>query len=201
MSFTDTLKNYFKKKTKFALIIDALMGIMLILFLIPATRKDMAALILKPTLFIHQPKVNDEKPALLPETYKWVLKDMTGERISISKFSDKVIFINLWATWCPPCIAEMPDLQKLYNDYGDKVEFLFVSNESTDVINSFLEKKKFTLPAYTPVSQYPSDFETQSIPTTFIINKKGEIVIRKAGVAQWNSKRMRGILDALIASE
>lgn len=192
------LKNYFKKKTKFAIAIDAAIGIVLLLLLIPATRKDMAALILKPTLFIHQPKVMANKTTLMPEAYAWQLKDMNGAQITFADFSDKVVFINLWATWCPPCIAEMPDLQNLYNDYGDKVAFLFISNEDTQVVKTFLENKKFTFPAYVPISQYPTDFETSSIPTSFLINKKGEIVISKAGVAKWNSQRIRGVLDVLI---
>jgi len=195
------LKEYFKKKSKFALGIDIAIGIMIIFLIIPATRKDMGALILKPTLFIHQPIINKVKPALSPETFSWQLKDMTGEVIRLSDYSGKVVFVNLWATWCPPCIAEMPNLQKLYNDYGDKVVFLFVSNEQIEVIQAFLEKKELTLPAYVPATEYPKDFETRSIPTTFIINKKGEIVIGRKGVAQWNSKRIRGVLDALIAAE
>jgi len=195
------IKEYFKKKSKFALGIDIVVGIMIILLIIPATRKDMGALILKPTLFIHQPKINAVKPVLMPDTYGWQLKDLTGERIRFSEFSGKVVFVNLWATWCPPCIAEMPDLQKLYNDYGDKVVFLFVSNEEIDVLKGFLEKKNYTLPVYIPVTEYPADFETSSIPTSFVINKKGELVISKKGVAKWNSKRIRSVLDTLIAAE
>ncbi len=192
------LKNYFKKKSKFSIAIDIVIGIMLLLLLIPATRKDMAGLMLKPTLFLHQPKVNSVKPKLLNETYAWQLQDITGKHFTFSEFANKVVFINLWATWCPPCIAEMPDLQKLYNDYGDRVEFLFVSNEDVGVISKFLEKKEYTLPAYMPLSKYPDDFETRSIPTSFVINKNGEIVIAKKGVAKWNSKRIRGVLDILL---
>ncbi len=192
------LKNYFKKKSKFSIAIDIVIGIMLLLLLIPATRKDMAGLMLKPTLFLHQPKVNSVKPKLNNEVYAWQLKDMYGKHLTYSQFANKVVFINLWATWCPPCIAELPDLQKLYNDYGDKVEFLFVSNENIKVISEFLQKKKYTLPAYTPISEYPVDFETRSIPTSFVINKDGEIVISKKGVAKWNSKRIRGVLDVLL---
>lgn len=192
------LKNYFKKKSKFSIAIDVLIGVMLILLLIPATRKNTLAFMIRVTLPIHQPRVDKDKAELKPETYDWQLQDMTGERISFSKFTDKVVFINLWATWCGPCIAEMPDLQKLYNDYGDRVEFLFISNEPIIDINTFLDGQDFTIPAYTPISQYPVDFETNSIPTSYLINKKGEIVIAKKGVAKWNSKRIRGVLDILL---
>lgn len=195
------LKNYFKKKSKFSIAIDVLIGLMLILLLIPATRKDMAALILKPTLIIHQPRVMKDKQPLQPATLQWQLQHTNGTRVTFGELEGRVVFINLWATWCPPCIAEMPQLQKLYNDYSDKVVFLFVSNEEYSTIKAFMEKKEFTLPAYMPLTQYPDDFEATSIPTTFIINKKGEMVVNKSGVAQWNSKRIRKVLDVLIAQE
>ncbi len=192
------LKNYFKKKSKFSIAIDALIGIMLILLLIPATRKDMAAFILKPTLIIHQPKVLKDRISISDQANFWQLKQVDGTTLTLKELEGKVIFINLWATWCPPCIAEMPQLQKLYDDYNGKVEFLFISNENIPTIRAFIDKKGFTLPAYVPINQYPSDFEATSIPTTFVIDKNGALVISKSGVAQWNSKRIRGILDALI---
>jgi thiol-disulfide isomerase/thioredoxin len=159
----------------------------------------MAALILKPTLFIHQPKVSDTKPPLLDEAYQWNLKDMDGNRFLLEQHKDKVVFINLWATWCPPCIAEMPDLQKLYNDYKNEMVFLFISNENPNTIKTFMDKKGYTLPAFVPVTQYPADFETNSIPTSFLISKKGEMVMKKSGVAKWDSQKMRKIVDALIS--
>lgn len=193
------LKNYFKKKSKLSIAIDIAIGIMLLLLLIPGTRKDMAALILKPTLFIHQPKVEKNKVKLNEEALNWQFQNIDGITFTLNDFEDKVVFINLWATWCPPCIAEMPDLQKLYDDYGNKVQFVFISNEASNVVQEFFAKKGFTLPAFMPISQYPANFETKSIPTTFVINKDREIVIHKAGVAKWNSQRIRKVLDVLIA--
>ena len=192
------LKEYFKKKSKLSIVIDVAIGIMLLLLLIPGTRKDMAALILRPAIYIHQPKVKANKVKLKENTYNWKLQNVDGIVFTLHDFKDKVVFINLWATHCPPCIAEMPDLQKLYNDYGSKVEFLFVSNEEAEKVNRFMTKKKLSLPTYKPLSQYPDDFETSSIPTTFVVNKEGEIVIHKVGLAKWNSQRIRKVLDALI---
>lgn len=192
------LKNYFKKKSKLSIAIDVVIVIMLIFLLIPATRKQTAALILKPTLFLHQPRLMKDKVPLSAQAQQWQLQRADGTPVVFSDLEGKVVFVNFWATWCPPCIAEMPQLQKLYNDYGNQVEFLFISNEKSGTINAFMKEQGFTLPAYIPVTQYPNDFETSSIPTTFIINKKGEIVIEKKGVAQWNSTWIRGILDALL---
>ncbi|MCK9205601.1 MAG: TlpA family protein disulfide reductase [Salinivirgaceae bacterium] len=195
---TSVFKNYFQKKSKFGLAIDILIGIMIIFLIIPATRKDMAALILKPTLFIHQPKLIKKRVAINPATYNWRLMQMDGTEIELNQFKDKVLFINFWATWCPPCIAEMPQLQKLYESYGDKAVFLFVSNEELPLVEQFIKSKEFTLPVYIPITQYPTDFDTNSLPTTFIVSKKGELVLAKYGVAQWNSKRIHKILDKLV---
>lgn len=193
------IKNYFKKKSKLSIAIDIAIAIMLILLLIPGTRKDMAALILKPTLFLHQPHVKSNKVQLDDEALNWKLQGADGITFSLNDFEDQVVFINLWATWCPPCIAEMSDLQKLYNAYGDKVQFMFISNENYLVLEDFIANKGYNIPVFTPLTEYPEKLQTNSIPTTFVINKKGEIVIHKAGVAKWNSKRVRNILDILIA--
>lgn len=194
----EKLKRYFKRKSKLSIAIDIVIGTVLILLIIPATRKDMAAIILKPTLFIHQPKVADTKLKLRDEAYQWTLKDMEGKQVFLEQYKGRVVFINLWATWCPPCIAELPDLQKLYNDYKNDVVFLFISNENPNTIKTFMDKKGYTLPAFVPVTQYPADFETSSIPTSFLISKNGKLVMIKKGVAKWNSQRMREILDTLI---
>lgn len=192
------IKKYLKKKSPIAIVIDAIIVIALILLAIPATRKDVAALLLKPTLIIHQPKVNNVKPILSSSAYEWKLSNTDGITFSLNDFKGKVVFINLWATWCPPCVAELPELNKLHNDYSDDVVFLFITHEEAEVVKQFLRKKSYTIPVYKPLTQYPSDFETSSIPTTFVINKNGEVVISKSGIANWNSKKVRNILDILI---
>jgi len=191
------LKNYFKKKSKLSIIIDVLIGILVVFLLIPATRKQTAALIMRPTLFIHQPKFDKSKPLIGDKAYEWKLRDMAGNQVNLSDYKDQVLFINFWATWCPPCLAEMPDLQTLYNDYHKKVTFLFVNNENQSVVEPFMAKKGYTLPVYFPVTDYPEIFSTRSLPTTFIVSKKGELIVKQLGVAQWNSQKIRTLLDAL----
>ena len=107
--------------------------------------------------------------------------------------------INFWATWCPPCIAEMPSLQALYDDYSDKVEFLFVTNEDFKTVDTFKKKKDFNFEVYNPVGTIPQSLQTSSIPRTFIINKKGEIVVDESGAVDWNSTTVRGQLDQLLS--
>ena len=107
--------------------------------------------------------------------------------------------VNLWATWCPPCVAELPGFATLYADYKDKVEFAFVANDDQEKVLTFLEKKGYDLPVYFQVSATPKALESGSIPVTYIIDKKGDLVVDKTGAANWNSDKVRNLLDQLLA--
>ena len=133
------------------------------------------------------------------DNYSWGLVSVKGEKYDFaSAENNKVVLINFWATWCPPCIAEMPDLQLLYNDYGDKVDFLFVTNDKNEIVNKFMEKHNYDFPVYKQLTQAPEEFKHSSIPMTFLIDKSGEIVISKSGAADWNSEKVRTTIDKLL---
>ncbi len=141
--------------------------------------------------------IKSEKRAVL-NNYNWSLKGLNTDDVDFNKLKGKVVFINFWATWCPPCVAEIPSIQKLYNDYKNEVIFIFVSNENWEVINDFYKKNNYDLPTYNPVTNLPKIFQVNSIPTSFVINKKGEVVINKSGAADWNSSKFRSLLNELI---
>lgn len=131
--------------------------------------------------------------------YNWKLSGLNTEDLDFETTKDKVVLVNFWATWCPPCIAEMPSLQSLYNDYQHKVVFIFVTTEGFEKVSPFMEKNQYNLPIYNLRSKVPDLLDTRSIPATYLINKKGEIVISKVGAANWNSAKVRKELDRLIA--
>ncbi len=130
--------------------------------------------------------------------YNWQLKGLNTPDLDFNEAKNKVIIINFWATWCPPCIAEMPSLQDLYNDYKGKVQFMFVTNEELGKVKEFLLKNDYNLPVYNMLSREPNLLTTQSIPATYLISKNGEIVISKIGAANWNSSKVREQLDELL---
>lgn len=130
--------------------------------------------------------------------YQWRLQTLAGETVNFSESKKEVILINFWATWCAPCIAEMPDFQALYKDYGQQVDFYFVTSDSKSSIKKFMRENTYAFPVYFAMEKEPNVLIGQQLPTTFLIDKKGNIVIKEFGTADWNSEAMRKILDGLL---
>lgn len=139
--------------------------------------------------------VTDQK---MLSNYQWQLKDATGKTVSLEAYKGKIVFINFWATWCPPCIAEMPSIQKLYVDYQDKIVFLFVTTDPFEKANAFMLKENLTLPVYQSVTNPPLEMESSTIPATYLIDQQGNIIVAKIGTANWNSDSFREKLNELL---
>lgn len=141
--------------------------------------------------------VEDDEQITL-EDYHWNLVDLEGKRIDFQSAKGKVAVVNVWATWCPPCVAEFPKFVDLYADYKDKVVFAFVANDDKEKVEAFLKKKGYQLPVYLQASNAPSALESSTIPATYIISKSGKIVVDERGAANWNSESTRSLLDELV---
>jgi len=168
------------------------------LLIIPQSRKPIQVFLNK-GLTIFSPSVIDSEDRKVLNNYNWQLEDSEGNIFNYESTKGKVVLINFWATWCPPCIAEIPNLDKLYSDYKDKVVFLFVSNEENEIISKFYKKSEYSFKVYKAKSKYPQEFNVRSIPRTFLIDKKGKIVIDKTGASNWNSQKVRTIIDELLS--
>jgi thiol-disulfide isomerase/thioredoxin len=130
----------------------------------------------------------------------WTFQTMAGERASLADYRGKVIFLNVWATWCGPCLAEMPSLERLHTSVtGDQVAFLFVSEEDTSKIKPFVEKKGWKLPIFRAPA-LPDGFQTSGIPATFIIDRSGTVVVRHVGAADWGNPATVTFLQTLADS-
>ncbi|WP_298497313.1 TlpA disulfide reductase family protein [uncultured Algibacter sp.] len=174
--------------------------IMIGVLLFPKTRQPIQVLLHK-TLAVFSPSINDASNQIKIDDYNWRLKDENGTVFNFEQLKDKVVLVNFWATWCPPCIAEMPSMQSLYNDYKGKIEFVFVSNEDNLKIDKFKSENDYTFKVYSPITKYPEGFNVSSIPRTFLIDKTGNIVIDKTGAANWNSKTVRTTIDKLLSTK
>ncbi|MCC5923908.1 MAG: TlpA family protein disulfide reductase [Crocinitomicaceae bacterium] len=170
-------------------------GILLTILFVPAIRFPVQVF-LQNLLSFSPSSIAVEERAVLMD-YDYQLLDLSGKYFNLKAFQDQVIVINYWATWCPPCVAEMPAFQKLYNDYKDDVAFFFVSNDPLDKVTAFANKKNLQLPFFQPQSNEPLDLRYTALPTTFVLSKTGEIAVRTEGAANWNSKSFRALLDVL----
>lgn len=157
---------------------------------------------------LYEPKVDHLKPkAVAVADNKTVtmapaasFRSATGEILDISASKGKVIFLNFWATWCPPCIAEMPSVDALRRKFkgNSNIEFVLADiDNNLKRSQRFMEKNKYDLPVYEPASTIPESIFQGTVPTTLIINKQGEIVFFHEGMADYNSKDMEEFLTEL----
>ncbi len=116
------------------------------------------------------------------------------------KNENKVVFINYWGSWCPPCVEEMPTIQALYNHRKDDVKFVLIAiqDKPKNIVN-FAEKHQLTMPLYEPTSPISEAMLPKVFPTTYILNKNGEIVLHETKTRDWNDQEINDLLDKLIA--
>ena len=141
-----------------------------------------------------------EKPSILIEAPNVGFISAKGEKLNIHNTKNKVIFLNFWATWCPPCIAEMPSIQALKNKLKNKEAVIFAMVDADSNFTSslsFMRKNDYDLPVYVQTSAAPESFFDGSLPTTIIINRQGKIVMKHVGVANYDTKEMLTLLNGL----
>ena len=130
--------------------------------------------------------------------YDFSITDMEGNLVPVTQFKDKVIFLNHWATWCPPCIAEMPGIQSLYDELSNHQDIAFIMlsvGEPTEKVSGFISRKEFTFPVYqASPGTLPDVIRSQSIPATYVISKSGKIVSKKIGMAKYNTNSFKKFL-------
>ena len=126
-----------------------------------------------------------------------------GEIQSLSSLKGKVVFLNFWATWCGPCMAEIPSMESLYSRYKDKDFVILAVNamEGQREISDFLKDFNISFPiALDEDGRIGSSYGIQAIPTTFILDKDGKIAVRFLGSIDWDTKEVHAALDALLNS-
>lgn len=123
--------------------------------------------------------------------YRFALEKTNGETISLSDYRGNVVFVNVWASWCPPCVAEMPTIETLYDNVEgeDNIRFILLTmDEEQQKAIDFMENKEFPMPYFFPASAIPSEFRSQYLPTTYVLSKEGQIVYKKEGIADYSSQ-------------
>lgn len=150
-------------------------------------------------IFSFSPSVTEEANRNMITDYDWKLKDAEWNVFNFKKSKGEVVFINFWTSWTLPCEAELESIQKVYDLYKDEVDFYIITNEERAPAEEFIQKNEFTFPiTYLYIGEKMPITETQA-PMSYLIDKKGTIVIHKEGIANWNTSKVHQLLDKLIA--
>jgi len=143
-----------------------------------------------------------DEEAYLQADYDLKLVDPTGQILDLKDLKGKTIFMNYWATWCAPCVAEMPSIDGLRERLKDdpNIVFLLISEDrEMRTATAWIKRKGFDLPIYKLASKIPDVYETGVVPTTFVISPEGKIVVAKTGLANYDTRRFRKLLQRLSA--
>lgn len=128
------------------------------------------------------------------------LSDTHGQSVDIADLKGKVLFINFWATWCPPCIAEMPSIATLYSNFkeNENVVFLMIDADNNPQKSlDFMKKNGWAIPVYFTEGNIPADYFTGTLPTTVIVDKEGRITFKHSGTADYSNQKFKDYLEEL----
>lgn len=167
-----------------------------------AQGNDTANAVIKAPSTTIQPSIENNQPAPAPVASSasalpsFRMMNGLGEVVDMAQFKGKKVFVNLWATWCPPCRAEIPSIESLGSKFDrSKVEFVMLSlDDNFEKAKNYAANNNMKLPIYYPASNLPQLFVTEGIPMTVIFNEKGEILFNQVGSADYDTKMFQDML-------
>ena len=126
--------------------------------------------------------------------------DGKGNTVDLGNLKGKVVFLNFWATWCPPCIAEMPAINKLHEKFKNDESVVFILVDADGDLKKsqvFMDRKKFGLPVYAVASEIPEQLFKGSLPTTVVFDKSGRVAYNEIGAADYSNQKFIAFIDKL----
>jgi thiol-disulfide isomerase/thioredoxin len=144
-----------------------------------------------------------ETPLAAPD---FSLEDIDGEQHALSDYRGKVIMLNFWATWCPPCRREIPSMESIYRDLGDRGFVVLGINEFETADHVFAYTGQLSVFPTFPIlfdsdSQVAEHYGVKGLPTTLLVNKQGQVVYRAAGGRDFDHPEVRAIVSELMAED
>lgn len=129
-------------------------------------------------------------------------KNVDNSIVKLGELKGKVVFVNFWATWCPPCIEEMPSIQVLYEKFKDNKDIVFLIVDvdgDLENANTFMKEHNLKMPLYIMNSNLPAGFELNAIPTTIVLDKQGNLDLRLEGGRDYATPEMFDEINAILA--
>ena len=130
------------------------------------------------------------------------LSDPSGKTYTLSELKGSVVFINFWATWCPPCIEEMPSIQNLYNGFKDRKEFRMVTilyKDDYEKAMAYMKQNNYALPVLIDrEGKSAKAYGVTGVPETYIVDKQGVLREKVIGPADWNSSQADSLISNLL---
>lgn len=121
-----------------------------------------------------------------------------GRLVRLGDFGEEVILINTWASWCPPCVAEMPGLNALYETESDAVGFVMLTRDRTmEAARAYRDRNGYSFPIYMATGKVPAPLKAGSIPTTFLLDKEDNTLYRHTGMIAFDDPQMKEFLQRL----
>jgi thiol-disulfide isomerase/thioredoxin len=131
--------------------------------------------------------------------------DLAGNTVSLSDFAGRLVLINFWATWCEPCLREMPSLERMQSRLGNKITVVAISEDrgGSKTVEPFINKlglKSFKT-YLDPKSDAGRAFKVAGLPTSFLIDREGRVLGRVEGAAEWDSPKLLEVLKSVLGGD
>ncbi len=149
-------------------------------------------------------KLRIEKPIERIIAPDFTLEDVSRRKSRLERLRGRVVFLNFWATWCPPCVVEMPSMEKLHKELSNDGLVILAINfrETPEQVKAFVKKHKLTFTVLLdPEGSVFELYQAWALPVTTIVNKRREIAGRAMGSRDWDSKESEGFFRQLLAEK
>ena len=130
--------------------------------------------------------------------YTWSVQPLDGEPIPLELHRGEVLFINMWASWCTPCIREMGSIEGLSRRLADTdVRFLIVAADNERAVRRYLRRYSYDLPIYLEDGRIPDAFGLRGLPTSWVVDREGRIVLVRHGEAVWDTDEVEAFIRSV----